>query len=64
MVNFAIFMFLINKKKPVMIAKDTCVDTQKAKNAILKTLVHHFSEGVWINVHWEFRHIMYLILKV
>ena len=34
-----------------MIAKDTSADTQKSKNAILKILVHEFSEGVRITVH-------------
>ena len=44
---------LIYKKatyKPVIIVEYSSGDTQMSKNAILKALVHDFSEGVWINV--------------
>ena len=53
LVNFGHF-YIVNQQKntyePVMIANDSSADTQKAKYAILKTLVHDFSEGVWTAV--------------
>ena len=55
LVDFCLF-YILNQQNntfnPVMIAKETSADTQKSKNAILKILVHEFSEGVRTTVPW------------